>query len=408
MDHARDCWAPLAPDTQSLGRVGCCELRPLAYARGAHADAAMRRFAYHGSDASLLYKYVLSPLAAFLVELLPRWVAPNLITLVGLGVPLSATLIYAHQCPAMDCRAAPRWPHLYCAVAILVYQTLDNMDGKQARRTRTASPLGMFFDHGCDAINCVVCTLSVPGCAITAGRHDVGTMLGLLTTSFTPFFFATWDHYTRGRFELPPVNGPNEGLVCAAILGGCSWWYGVEWWWQSPAWCAVARVQLLWAASLTGQLLTVAGQLWHARRWLRARSGGGASMFAGALLNAMPHLSMLGLAATWIACAPEFARTRPREVLLLCGCAHIEICTTMMHCHMCEVPYSRVHLTMVPLGLAAADAAFGWRLGPGFVRALVAASLAYTLVCGLRATRHAAAVLQVPVLRVRSSIKFDK
>ena len=74
MDHARDCWAPLAPDTQSLGRVGCCELRPLVYARGAHADAAMRRFAYHGSDASLLYKYVLSPLAAFLVELLPRWV----------------------------------------------------------------------------------------------------------------------------------------------------------------------------------------------------------------------------------------------------------------------------------------------------------------------------------------------
>ncbi len=29
---------------------------------------------------------------------------------------------------------------------------LDNMDGKQARRTGTSSPLGMMFDHGCDAL----------------------------------------------------------------------------------------------------------------------------------------------------------------------------------------------------------------------------------------------------------------
>lgn len=27
----------------------------------------------------------------------------------------------------------------------------DNLDGKQARRTKTSSPLGLLFDHGCDA-----------------------------------------------------------------------------------------------------------------------------------------------------------------------------------------------------------------------------------------------------------------
>jgi len=27
------------------------------------------------------------------------------------------------------------------------------MDGKQARRTGNSSPLGMLFDHGCDAFN---------------------------------------------------------------------------------------------------------------------------------------------------------------------------------------------------------------------------------------------------------------
>jgi len=28
---------------------------------------------------------------------------------------------------------------------------MDNSDGKQARRTGASSPVGMLFDHGCDA-----------------------------------------------------------------------------------------------------------------------------------------------------------------------------------------------------------------------------------------------------------------
>jgi ethanolaminephosphotransferase len=37
-------------------------------------------------------------------------------------------------------------------VAILTYTNLDCIDGKQARRTGSSSPLGQLFDHGCDAI----------------------------------------------------------------------------------------------------------------------------------------------------------------------------------------------------------------------------------------------------------------
>jgi ethanolaminephosphotransferase len=34
----------------------------------------------------------------------------------------------------------------------MLYQTFDNLDGKQARRTNSSSPIGMILDHGCDAI----------------------------------------------------------------------------------------------------------------------------------------------------------------------------------------------------------------------------------------------------------------
>jgi phosphatidylglycerophosphate synthase len=36
----------------------------------------------------------------------------------------------------------PRWSFLFSAISIFVYQTLDAIDGKQARRTGSSSPLG--------------------------------------------------------------------------------------------------------------------------------------------------------------------------------------------------------------------------------------------------------------------------
>lgn len=47
----------------------------------------------------------------------------------------------------------PAWAHVFCALGLFIYQTLDAIDGKQARRTGTSSPLGELFDHGCDSIS---------------------------------------------------------------------------------------------------------------------------------------------------------------------------------------------------------------------------------------------------------------
>lgn len=47
----------------------------------------------------------------------------------------------------------PRWVFLWSAISIFIYQTLDAVDGKQARRTKASSPLGQLFDHGCDSFS---------------------------------------------------------------------------------------------------------------------------------------------------------------------------------------------------------------------------------------------------------------
>lgn len=94
---------------------------------------AIRRFTYQGGDSSLLYKYVLSPIAQYLVDKVspflilrilgipylfkfyyddtkwtPSTLAPNAITLIGLsfvGISLTATFIWN---PSLG-PEAPRW-----------------------------------------------------------------------------------------------------------------------------------------------------------------------------------------------------------------------------------------------------------------------------------------------------------
>lgn len=61
----------------------------------------------------------------------------------GAGVATSTTLYFQ----------APGWAYIVIAIGLFIYQSLDAVDGKQARRTNTASPLGELFDHGCDAVS---------------------------------------------------------------------------------------------------------------------------------------------------------------------------------------------------------------------------------------------------------------
>ena len=77
------------------------------------------------------HRYLLSPLAEFLVQrCVPTWVAPNLITLLGLLFPLASLGVFAWTCPGLR-GEPPAWAFFFHAFALFAYQTLDNMDGKQ-------------------------------------------------------------------------------------------------------------------------------------------------------------------------------------------------------------------------------------------------------------------------------------
>jgi ethanolaminephosphotransferase len=73
-------------------------------------------------------------------------VAPNTLTILGFANNLIPFLIMIWLGPGV----LPSWFVFLEAFCYFVYRLLDEMDGKQARRTGNSSGLGLLFDHGCD------------------------------------------------------------------------------------------------------------------------------------------------------------------------------------------------------------------------------------------------------------------
>jgi phosphatidylglycerophosphate synthase len=149
--------------------------------------SALSQYKYSSADYSALDK-LLTPYWEWVVRQLPLWVAPNLITFTGLVIMLANAALLALYSPTLQ-QPVPTHIWAIAALALWTYQTLDAIDGKQARRTASSSPLGQLFDHGCDAI-----ATSIVAANACAALQFSGTQ-AMLCHAFhiTSFFVSNWE-----------------------------------------------------------------------------------------------------------------------------------------------------------------------------------------------------------------------
>ncbi|KAK2994339.1 hypothetical protein RJ640_017851 [Escallonia rubra] len=119
----------------------------------------------------------------------------------------------------------PRWVNFAHGLLLFLYQTFDAVDGKQARRTDSTSPLGELFDHGCDALGCALEALAFGSTAV-CGRST----FWFWVISAIPFYGATWEHYFTNILILPAINGPTEGLMLIYVVHFITALIGAECW----------------------------------------------------------------------------------------------------------------------------------------------------------------------------------
>ncbi|KAJ7207492.1 Choline/ethanolaminephosphotransferase [Mycena pura] len=196
-----------------------------------HALENLHKYAYKGVDKSLTSKYVLNPFWTWFVTLWPLSVAPNTITLSGLCIVIvNFATVFWHDPTYLAEKGGvvmPSWVYFSCAVGLFLYQSFDAIDGKQARRTGMAGPLGEMFDHGCDALNTTL--EAVLTCqALNLGRSwwTVSSQVATLAN----FYLTTWEEYHTGALYLGVFSGPVEGILMIVAIFTISGIYGPSVW----------------------------------------------------------------------------------------------------------------------------------------------------------------------------------
>jgi len=187
----------------------------------------LKNYHYVGTDKSLIAKYIMQPFWNWVVQFLPLTVAANLVTVVGFAFIIWGYLFIALYAKTL-LEPLPAWVLINSAICLFVYQTMDAVDGKQARRAQCSSPLGELTDHGCDALSTTMLALSVFAATQTTGWWAFyGAVMILLA-----FFAAQWQEYHTDTLDLGYV-GVTEGQLLSTGLFIFTAFTGNAWWQQT-------------------------------------------------------------------------------------------------------------------------------------------------------------------------------
>merc|ERR1719442_327118 len=281
------------------------------------------------------------------VTLVPLWVAPNLITMAGLTVNIVTSLVLVTYCPTAT-EPAPRWATFLCGVGLFIYQTLDAIDGKQARRTKTSSPLRELFDHGCDSLSTVFVSIA-SSCAVRLGLYP-GWMLFQCLCASTLFYCAHWQTYVSGTLTFGTIDVTEGQIVVMLVMITSS----VESFFNLDIWTSS-----LYFFSLN-QLTTMFGGLCGLYSMFKTDgtidkiftggAGKAGSTVAGASVLSPASPLLLAVIAAWVIAYKSDERifhSQPILYVLLFGLVAAKITNRLVVAHMCKGEISHRDATML-------------------------------------------------------------
>lgn len=373
---------------------------------GAEHRARLKEYRYASQGSSLVSTYVLGPYWNWLVTLFPLSIAPNTLTLSGLllvvanyvsllfldGQLEKATQLRAHtsvQDGALPTvlllpggglpdalRATqpttespiPSWMLFVWAICLFLYQSMDAIDGKQARRTGMAGPLGELFDHGCDALNTML-EVVLAASALGFGR-SYWTLICLIS-SLTSFFLTTWEEYHTHVLFLSSFSGPVEGILIICALYTCAGAFGsgvfvqgvlnvlrvshIDWVRTHIAWANVPLGDLVMLFACLGLLVNA----WQAYRNVRGHCRSQHMSTLAPLAGLVPFVIQIVSHMAW-------ASGRDAQVmvhghlfmafLMTWGLSFAYLVGLVILAHVCRTPYPYWNVFMLPSMVLGLDA----------------------------------------------------
>jgi len=275
----------------------------------------------------------------WLVTLVPLWVAPNLITIVGLVINVVTSVILIYYCPTAK-EQPPWWTTFNCGIGLFVYQSLDAIDGKQARRTGTSSPLGELFDHGCDCISTVFVSVA-SACATQLGDYPAWLLFQCLCAS-TLFYCAHWQTYVSGTLSFGKID-VTEGqfvVVIVMLLSSAASFFNVNFWGSS---IPILNTPPVFLYILAGMVMAIFNVCKTIPACISPGAGKNGSTIAGtSVLSPAPPLLLLVIPAAVIAFKSDQGvfHNHPILYVITFGLIAAKLTSRLVVAHMCK---SEIH-----------------------------------------------------------------
>lgn len=287
-----------------------------------------------------------TPFWNYTVELCPMWLAPNMITFIGLlcAFVLYFPMLYHDMSMSGE---IPAYTYVLNCLGVFLFQTLDAIDGKQARRTNSSSPLGQLFDHGCDAISWTVCCMSL----ISIFRFGYGlSAILVFIASTAPFFLLNILEMYSGTFEYDIIPGtdPTSSQLNLIFFNMLPVIFGTDLYAKKlsyylpwiPSWITrdfiLGDVSLL-IISYFGIVLTFV---------MIKKCIQGASQTNNTFKCVMQIISFFGIYLVMFSFDPKvkFVRENAGLVFFWCSTLYYIICTKLIICIMAKMDYTWLHL----------------------------------------------------------------
>ena len=186
---------------------------------------AEKPYLYNASAGSYLELLILQRFWCWLAKFIPNFVAPSVITCLGLAVNVLCCMNLL--CFAFDLRSeCPSWTFVLCAIGVFAYQTLDALDGKQSFKVQN-SPIEEIYDHMCDAVSTIFVILSVAIAAQLAFNPLL--LYTFFLSSVVAFYCTHWLCHVTHTMVFGKVD-VSEGQWTMILVHALTAYYGQRIW----------------------------------------------------------------------------------------------------------------------------------------------------------------------------------
>jgi phosphatidylglycerophosphate synthase len=354
-------------------------------------------------DRSALSK-LLEPFWTFVANRTPLWLAPNAITLIGFAMTAIAFAIMLAYCPEFD-GSPPAFAYAVAILSLFGFQTLDAVDGKQARRTGSSSPLGNWLDHVCDVVALQFAMLTA-ACSLGAGA--TGLTLFLVGSVLWNNYAVHWETKHTGVLFMGNGTTIYEAQAALTAVHAVSWIFGSDVWDRAlgsflPA--ALHGLPFADAALRTCYVVVgvgLIGGIGFAGSFVRAVRSTRTGELGRAFVELVPTGWVVAAGAAAFASAAPPARA---ALIITVSCLGLRLIGRVILAHLADVPTRTFEPTLVPL---TASAVYLGAVHAGLVPELVSdaavawANLAFAVAVGAHyfvgVTREMSKALGVPIL----------